>query len=228
MKTYVRYVLSRIKRFRSLAGETGTFRFAHGIAKADRIAIVNHLITTKKYKSYLEIGVRNKADMHHRVLASRRASVDPDPNADAEYCMTSDEYFQSHNEKLNIIFIDGLHEGEQVRADIHNSLLVLNDGGIILLHDLNPPTEFHDRTIFEVNGQFPAWNGTSWEGYAWYRRHRKNLNMCVVDTDWGIGIIHEGTQKPWDGPVSGYSSLEKDRKMLLNLISVKEFLQRYT
>jgi hypothetical protein len=228
MKSYLRYVLSRIIKFRSLAGEKGTFRFAHGIAQVDRIALVNHLITTKKYKSYLEIGVRNKTDMHDLILANRRSSVDPDPNAEAEYCMTSDEYFHSYNEKFDIIFIDGLHEGEQVRADIHNSLLALNDGGTILLHDLNPPTAFHARKNFEVNGQFPAWNGSSWEGYAWYRRHGKNLSMCVVDTDWGVGIIHQGAQKIWDGPISGYSNLEKDRKRLLNLISVKDFLKKYS
>jgi hypothetical protein len=52
--------------------------------------------------------------------------------------------------------------------------------------------------------------------------------MCVVDTDWGVGIIHQGAQKIWDGPISGYSNLEKDRKRLLNLISVKDFLKKYS
>ena len=91
--------------------------------------------------------------------------------ANAEYCMTSDDYFSNHDEKFDIIFIDGLHEGQQVKRDIENSLNVLNKNGHILLHDMNPPTAFHARENYEVNGNYPSWNGTSWEGYAW---HRKN------------------------------------------------------
>ena len=26
------------------------------------------------------------------------------------------------------------------------------------MHDCNPPTEFHQRENYEVDGQFPSWN----------------------------------------------------------------------
>ena len=95
------------------------------------------------------------------------------------------------------------------------------------MHDLNPPTSFHARDIYEVDEKFPAWNGTAWEGFAWHRQNSPELEMCVVDTDWGVGIIERGKQILWTGPISGYSNLADNRKSLLKLISVKDFLKKF-
>ena len=202
----------------------GAYRFAHGFERADRISLCNHLIRRYGLTSYLEIGTRSKADMNDLIHAARRASVDPDPKAEPEYLMTSDEYFRQHDEKFDLIFIDGLHTGQQVRLDIDNALKSLTPHGMILLHDMNPPTAFHARPVYEVNGEFPAWNGTSWEGYAWHRKNNPNLEMYVVDVDWGVGFVRPGTQTVWRGQTEGFDTLEKNCIELLNLISVKEFL----
>lgn len=208
-------------------GVLGTFRFSHGWRIADRIELCNHLICKYGLDSYLEIGTRDKSSMNEKILANRRASVDPDPRAEAEYLMTSDQYFAEHNEKFDIIFIDGLHTGEQVKRDIENSLAALKPRGFVLLHDLNPPTALHARETYEVDGEFPAWNGTSWEGFAWFRAHRSDLRMFVVDVDWGVGVIQHGVQELWDGPTKGYTNLKRYRKTLLNLISVQDFLRLF-
>lgn len=208
-------------------GVVGTYRFAHGFELASRISLCNHLVNRYGLESYLEIGTRQKSAMNDRIHAARRASVDPNPNAEAEYLMTSDEYFAQHDEKFDLIFIDGLHTGEQVRLDIDNALKALTPRGMILLHDMNPPTAFHARPTYEVDGKFPTWNGTSWEGYAWHRKHNPNVEMYVVDVDWGVGFIRPGTQTLWQGETEGYGVLEQNREALLNLISVSEFLHRH-
>lgn len=211
---------------RGESGIMGIYRFAQGLQPANRISLCNHMIVKNHLASYLEIGTRNKAHMNDQILAKRRASVDPDPAAEPEYLMTSDDYFAKHDEKFDLIFIDGLHTGAQVRRDIDNALAALTPRGVILLHDLNPPTAFHAREIYEVNGDQPNWNGTSWEGFAWHRKHSKHLEMYVVDVDWGVGVVRPGQQDLWDGPTEGYENLEKNRKKLLNLISVRAFLNR--
>ena len=49
--------------------------------------------------------------------------------------------------------------------------------------------------------------------------------MFVVDTDFGVGIIKRGTQQTVSIPLElNYQYLESNRKTLLNLISVQEFL----
>jgi len=212
---------------RTPKGIEGYFRFAQGRMLASRVSLCNHLILTYGLDSYLEIGTRNKSKMNNLILARRVASVDPDPAAEPEYLMTSDEYFAQHDEKFDLIFIDGLHTGDQVKRDIDNALARLSPRGMILLHDLNPPTAFHAREVYEVDGKFPNWNGTSWEGYAWHRKHSPDLEMHVVDTDWGVGFVRPGKQVTWDGPTEGYETLAAHRQELLNLVSVTEFLQRH-
>lgn len=226
MRQHIRRILTPIMRPRAISGDCGTYRFAHGTMRTDRVALCNHLIAARRLNSYLEIGCRNKADMNDRILARRVSSVDPDPAARAEYCMTSDDYFNNHDERFDLIFIDGLHIGEQVKRDISNSLRALNPGGFILLHDMNPPTELHAREENEVNGSFPAWNGTSWEGFAWHRKYSPQLEMYVVDADWGVGVVRPGAQVLWNGPTQGFAALETSRREILNLITVAEFLKR--
>ena len=225
MKSQLKRVLTPILKPRSESGDTGTYRFAHGTMRVNRVALCNHLIVSFGLSSFIEIGTRRKVDMNDRILAQRVASVDPDPRAEAEYIMTSDEYFCDHDERFDMIFIDGDHTGRQVKKDITNALKVLNSGGFILLHDMNPPTAFHARETYEVNGKFPSWNGTSWEGYAWHRKNSPNLAMSVVDTDWGVGVVQLGRQSVWIGETEGYEVLEAHRTQILNLISVSEFLR---
>lgn len=208
-------------------GDMKRHAFAHGAARASRIAIVNHLIRVNGYRSYLEIGVRRKGSMFDGIHCDTRISVDPDPAAEADYAMPSDEYFDQYDHRFDIVFIDGNHTGEQVERDLLNALSRLNPGGVILLHDMNPPTRFHARAVYEVAGLHPSWNGTSWKGYVALRRTRTDLAMCVVDTDWGVGIVHPGDQRLYPHSCDSYDDLARNRKEILNLISVSDFLKLY-
>ena len=53
------------------------------------------------------------------------------------YNMDSIDYYKNNNEKFDIIFIDGDHSYEGVKLDYENCLPILNDGGYIVLHDIN-------------------------------------------------------------------------------------------
>lgn len=215
-----------LRRRQAVNGQAGWHRFAHGWHQVDRAALLNHLIVCHGYRSYLEIGVHRRGDLHDRVHAAVKCCVDPDPAAEADYVMTSDAFMaEDRGLRFDLIFIDGLHTGEQVARDIENSLRLLRPGGAIMLHDLNPPTAFHARPEFIPDNV--AWNGTSWEGYAHHRATRPDLEMYVVDADWGCGFVRPGRQQVWTGPVSGYAALEAHRRELLNLISVESFLQRH-
>jgi len=121
-----------------------------------------------------------------------------------------------------------LHLEKQVDKDIKECLEILSNNGFIILHDCNPPTEFHQRENYEVDGKFPSWNGTVWKSFAKLRIMRDDLNLCCVDCDWGVGIINKGSQKKFylNDDLS-YKVLNDNRVDLLNLISVKDFLEKY-
>jgi len=149
--------------------------------------VINYFCDKYQYKTYLEIGVQDWYSNCEKVRCETKYAVDPFPRNKCTHTMTSNEFFLSldKDEKFDIIFIDGLHHCEQVIVDIRNSLTRLTQNGILLLHDCLPKTEHHQVT--PDNGG--EWTGDVWKAFATLRMTRKNLFMCTLDTDWGIGVI---------------------------------------
>jgi len=107
-----------------------------------RTALINYLIRKTRAKSYLEIGVWNGANFQE-ISCPCKIGVDPDPDSPATLNITSDDFFAGNKGKFDLIFIDGLHHADQVERDIINSLAVLNEGGTIVCHDMNPIQRQH-------------------------------------------------------------------------------------
>jgi hypothetical protein len=52
--------------------------------------------------------------------------------------------------------------------------------------------------------------------------------MCVVDTDYGCGIIEYGNQELWPEDISfTWEYFSRYRNALMNVISEQEFLRRF-
>ena len=174
--------------------------------KPKRTEIINFLLSTfNRETSYLEIGVRNPMDNFNHIKANKKYGVDPGlahKENPVDFSMTSDEFFSKlkRNEvlsnpiKFDVIFIDGLHFAEQVDRDITNSLEYLDDFGFIVLHDCNPPTEWHSRENYNyhLSPAEDVWNGTTWKAFIKWRSN-PDINSCCLDTDWGIGILSKNT-----------------------------------
>ena len=196
--------------------------------KVTRTHILNHLIKKNKYTTYLEIGVRDpNSGNFNNIKINSKLGVDPSPKVtqDNIYIGTSDDFFSNNKTKFDIIFIDGNHMMEQVDKDIENSLTFLNEGGLILLHDCNPPTEFHQRENYCIDGKYPSWNGTVWKSIVKLRFKRDDLKVNVIDTDWGVGIISKSqNEKLIDTVNLEYKNLENDRENMLGLISTDFFI----
>jgi hypothetical protein len=153
--------------------------------------IINSLIHKFEYKRYLEIGLQSGANFNE-VKADYKISVDPDSRSDSPtFLMTSDDFFDQNKETFDIIFIDGLHHADQVYKDIMNSLDILEEGGAIVCHDILPTS----RIIQAVPREQDIWTGDCWKAYAFLKGTRPDLQMYVVNTDWGCGLIFRGNQK---------------------------------
>lgn len=188
-----------------------------------RTNIINAIAKKIDAKSYLEIGTREGSNFD-AIDVLMKVGVDPDPKAKAHFHCTSDEFFVYNRDKFDLIFVDGLHHFNQVYRDINNALKVLNEGGYIVCHDMNPTSELMQRVPREVK----QWTGDCWKAWAKLRTGRSDLAMFVVDCDFGVGVITRGSQKVINYPASKkwqYSDLEKDRNNILNLITVKQFEQ---
>lgn len=192
-----------------------------------RYDIIKKLIEKNNYQSYLEIGVLDNETFNNLPNLKIKDSVDP--NGQAKYTMTSDEYFASHcTNTYDIVFIDGLHLAEQVLKDIENSLSRLNKGGIIVVHDCLPNYEW-EQIREGISGR--PWTGDVWKTFA-DLRYRDDLKMCVVNTDCGCGLIQKESSinlpeiiKPIEGWQWNHFVLYKDS--LLNVISIKQFVKDF-
>jgi len=212
-----------------------------GIARADmpwlivdgypirnRTDVINYYLMEKLPpgdKEYLEVGVRNLNDNFNHVKALHKDGVDPDARSKANYLITSDEFFKRNTKKYDLIFIDGLHQHDQVYKDIKNSLACLKEYGIILLHDCNPPTEWHQREK-ESRG---FWNGTVWKAFVQMRMERDDLEMFVIDVDWGVGVIIPNRKRDkfvCSENIMDYKVFAQHRKESLNLITIEEFRRK--
>lgn len=162
------------------------------------------------------------------------------------YYMTSDKFFEEHadrlfeNDPIDTAFVDGLHTYEQTFQDVLNVLDHLQESGVILMHDCNPPNAAaaFPAASWEAAAKMklPDWNGLwcgdVWKAVAHLRATRDDLNVFVLDCDFGIGVVSKG--KPESTPHLSearirsltYEDLQRDRRELINL-KPQEYLYRF-
>lgn len=209
----------------------------------NRTEILNFLLSKAKGETrYLEIGVRNPDDNYNRIVATEKYGVDPGIEYEAnpvDYRMTSDGFYEALSNgdilyegiQFDVVFIDGLHLAGQADRDIANSLKFIKNDGFVVLHDCNPPTEWHAREDYRYF-HTPAgrnWNGTTWKAFLKWR-FDSSVHSCCIDTDWGIGILSKkrpiGQSISECNPFYEYRDLEENRKLYLNLIGFDELKRR--
>jgi hypothetical protein len=200
-----------------------------------RTEIINFLLSLiQKDTCYLEIGVRNPEDNYNHIKADIKYSVDPGvefKDNPVDFQMTSDVFFQklsaneilSNDIKFDVIFIDGLHIAPQVDRDTINSFKHLKNDGFIVIHDCNPPSEWHAREFYGYmhTPAYGDWNGTTWKAFLKWR-FDPSIYSCCIDSNWGVGILskhhHIGKNIEPANPFFEYKLLEDNRKEYLNLI----------
>lgn len=191
-----------------------------------RTDLLNLLVEKHGLKRYLEIGVQNPDQNFNKIKCEYKVSVDPDPNAHADFQMTSDEFFLNVNTEggYDLVFIDGLHHADQVKKDFENSLKVLSPNGFIVIHDCNPLKEEH--TIVPRPTERGHWQGSVYkfiieELHLYYKKYK------TVDIDCGCGVWNnsgEDILKDGNYPINNWDSFNANRKELLNLISWEKFV----
>jgi hypothetical protein len=215
----------------------------------NRTDVIQRIIDKKQAKTYLEIGVANGTNFFP-IRARQKIAVDPHftfsrqrkmrwtlknlHNTVAQYHQsTSDSYFarKKPTDRVDVVFIDGLHTYEQSLRDVINSLINLNGTGVIVVHDCNPPNQAaaypaassKHAAELELPGWTGEWCGDVWRTICYLRSHRADLRVFVLDCDYGLGIVTEGeadscldlSQEKLKEMT--YESLVSDRRNLLNL-----------
>ena len=160
-----------------------TYDWAWKTKGFNRIAAVNYLISISGGLNarYLEIGCASNA-LFDSVSSIYKTGVDP--ASGGTHCMTSDSFFANNQEIFDVIFIDGLHEYEQVHRDAINALKAVEVGGFIAFHDFLPSTwkEHHVPRISD------AWTGDCWK-LAVQLMESTGIEFVILDIDYGVGLM---------------------------------------
>ena len=179
-----------------------------GIDPVPTAHLIDQLLDIFKidYLGYRTAG--NPLSSELKLTAATRQAIAQLPageSADLFY-MTSNSFFKNkaaalfHSEKIDVAFIDGLHTYEQTFQDVLNVLDHLNDNGVILMHDCNPPTcasaaparSWQEAEMMNLPGWNGMWCGDVWKSIVHLRTTRNDLNIFVLDCDFGIGVVTKG------------------------------------
>ena len=152
-----------------------------------RTEIIQKIINKQAYKNYLEIGCDNDENFS-KVYIDNKVGVDPLKGGTLR--MTSDEFFKNNKDYFDIIFLDGLHTYEQTIKDIDNSLKVLNDKGVIIIHDCLPKKIWNQI----VPRMYGHWNGDVWKAIV-HSRTYAYADTYTLKADHGLGIIFKRQNK---------------------------------
>ena len=156
------------------------FNFPDEINRWD---LIQKIIDLNNFQNYLEIGCDGD-DSFSKIKIKNKIGVDP--YSGGNFKGTSDFFFSQNNKNFDCIFIDGLHEYHQVSKDIKNSLDVLSENGIILLHDCLP-TSLHKQAVPRYKN---IWNGDVWKSIVYFRT-LENVDIVTCKIDQGISAIRK-------------------------------------
>ncbi|SRR5579871_177207 len=213
----------------------------------DRLSILQTLMKQKRLKNYLEIGVFN-GHIFFKVKSNFKIAVDPEFRFDFSrkagkvlinpYNLfnnyvekTSDDFFSQdaprllEKKKIDIALIDGMHEYGYALRDVENTLRYMSDDAVIIMHDCNPQTKQASISFEEwkANNFVGVWNGDVWKTIVHLRSFRNDINVFVLDCDFGLGIITKKKPenmlhfKQQDIDNFSYDDLNKNRQQWLNL-----------
>ena len=219
----------------------------------NRLDVIKTLLTQKKLKTYLEIGVENGHNFF-RVQSPFKVAVDPafafdtlrrigktilNPyNLNNRYFeKTSDDFFAQDaatlfaDKPIDLALIDGMHEYQFALRDVENTLQYLTDNGVILMHDCNPQNPDTAGSIDDWKGH--DWNGDVWKTILHLRSLHPGINVFVLDCDHGLGVVTKGradTTLAFSATEIDnltYADFDKNRATWLNLKPASYFYEYF-
>tara|TARA_B100001057_G_C22761476_1_gene915946 strand:+ start:224 stop:910 length:687 start_codon:yes stop_codon:yes gene_type:complete len=152
-------------------------------ANINRWDLIQKTINKKRFSSYLEIGCDDD-NSFNKIIIKKKVGVDP--VSGGNFRDTSDNFFLKNKEYFDCIFIDGLHEYDQVFKDLSNSIKFLNDNGVIFLHD-TLPANIHQQAVPRYK---KTWNGDVWKVIVNFRTN-DNYDVVTCKIDHGVSILQK-------------------------------------
>lgn len=220
--------------------------------------IVNRLGRLYGYKNYLELCAPTTGHQYARIDRSLfetvrrlmyRCPPDFSDNLPIDYrCWTEDiagalAELRLDGTPVDICLVDSHHSYANSRRDLAEAFELVENGGVIVVHDCLPPTAAAATPEFQLGD----WCGVTFKAYLDFVLADEGLSYCTVDCDFGCGIVaknrtvstgRDGTARraalaaKWatfgDDFAGAYGYLAENKGELANLISADEFIGNFS
>ena len=106
---------------------------------------------------------------------------------------------RSRGLRYDVILVDPFHEYETSYRDLCDAFDLIDDGGMLVVHDCLPPD---DPTVVAPTFTHGAWWGVTYKAYLDFVGARSDLDYRTIDTDCGCGIIRKVARRSrwWQVP----------------------------
>lgn len=208
------------------------------ITKSD---IINRLIARCGLRSYLEYNKFDGASYYSDIVCASKeiaylpehsyldaartrlllrvaAQADPDAIMDLPALLA---HYASR--RFDLIFFDPVHVRPGVDQALRALPTLLNPGGVLVVHDCNPPCE----EVTALTRPHGAWTGETYKAFALLRKHNRE-QVVTVDEDFGVGLVwNNGLKLDYSLDMDlDYRTFAAQRVAYLGLISYAQFLER--
>ena len=121
--------------------------------------VITEIVKGCAFESLLEVGIgagllagklKDRCPLLKQITGMDIKDGEPPPEG-VEWIreVSSDEFFRTDERTWDCIFVDGDHMRPQATRDVVNAMRVLNDDGLIFLHDTYPP-DTHPQTASDI------------------------------------------------------------------------------
>ena len=218
--------------------------------------LINQVADIHGYRSYLEVCVPYSGNQYDRIdrtkLSSSHRLVYRCPetwsdgleidfrSADEEIdgCLRQ---MADRGLRIEVMLLDPWHEYRTSYRDLEKGFDLIEDDGIIFVHDCLPP----DELVTSLTPNVGNWCGLTYKAFIDFVIDRRDLFYCTIDADWGCGVIrkvsapagllHRVTAhqrkllSEWRLIGNDFSAAfrfyEQHRESLLNIVTPRQFIE---
>ena len=215
--------------------------------KINKTDIINYLGKINSYSTYLEIATETTGFKYAYVSESifpekkrilYNTKDDYSDGQPAHYIsteLTGEKCLRTiidSSQTFDVVFVDPYHSYDASLINLQLGYQLVKPDGIMVVHDCNPP----DEHLTSPESRGGAWCGLTYQAFIDFVRKRPELEYCVVDTDYGVGLVFRTAgnlpklysrlperSNVADSNFRDWKVFSSCRKEFLRLISVNQF-----
>ena len=165
--------------------------FAYGTQHHSDLIV--QLVKSVNCRTYLELGIYDGSTLARvgqtvpRVIGVDIKDLRINKNIGEFHLSTTQDFLQNFNDMVDVIFIDADHSFESVKEDFESALKLLNEFGIIILHDTDPISEkYLDK----------GYCGDSYKMLDWLEVNHPEMSVITLPiSEAGLTIIKRSSDR---------------------------------